>query len=77
MAIYGFVQGIGSMPHGFVPLVVGAIIGKYYLQKKYGQKRVPEVMPVVAAGYGTGAGLIALIGVAANLIATAISSAPF
>ena len=77
MAIYGFVQGIGSMPHGFVPLVVGAIIGKYYLQKKYGQKRVLEVMPVVAAGYGTGAGLIALIGVAANLIATAISSAPF
>ena len=77
MAIYGFVQGIGSMPHAFVPLVAGALIGKYYLQKKYGQKRVLEVMPVLAAGYGTGAGLVALIGVAVNLIATAISAAPF
>ncbi|MCG3147199.1 MAG: hypothetical protein PCFJNLEI_00637 [Verrucomicrobiae bacterium] len=77
MAVYGFVQGIGSMPHAFVPLVVGALIGKYYFQKKYGQKRVLEVMPVVAAGYGTGAGLVALIGVAANLITTAISASPF
>ena len=58
MAIYGFVQGIGSMPHGFVPIVIGAL-------------------PVLAAGYGTGVGLIALIGVAVNLIVNAVSAAPF
>ena len=77
MAIYGFVQGVGSMPHGFVPLVIGAIIGRFYLQRKFGQKRVLEVMPVIAAGYGTGAGLVALIGVAINLIVNAVSSSPF
>jgi hypothetical protein len=77
MTIYGFVQGVGSMMHGFLPLVIGAFIGKFYLQRKFGQKRVIEVMPVVAAGYGTGAGLVALIGVAMNLIVTAISSSPF
>ncbi len=77
MAIYGFVQGIGGMPHGFVPIVIGALVGKFYLQPRYGQKRVLEVMTVIVAGYGTGAGLVALVGVALNLIVTAVSSAPF
>lgn len=77
MTIYGFVQGIGQMPHGFLPLVIGALVGRFYLQRKYGQKRILQVMPVVVAGYGTGAGLVALIGVAINLIVSAVSSAPF
>lgn len=77
MAVYGFIQGIGGMPHAFVPLVVGALIARVYLQKRHGQKRVLEVLPVIAAGYGTGAGLIALIGVAVNLIVTAVSASAF
>ncbi len=77
MAIYGFVQGVGVMPHGFVPIVIGALIGKFHFHKKLGQKRFLEIMPVLVAGYGTGAGLIALIGVAANLIVSAVSAAPF
>lgn len=77
MAIYGFVQGVGAMPHGFIPLVVGALIGRFYMEKKIGRKRLLEIMPVMSAGYGTGVGLIALIGVAANLIVSAVSSAKF
>jgi len=77
MAIYGFVQGVGGMPHAFVPIVIGALIGKFYFHRKLGQKRFLEIMPVLVAGYGTGVGLIALIGVAINLIVSAVSSAPF
>jgi hypothetical protein len=77
MAIYGFVQGVGGMPHAFVPIVIGALIGKFYFHRKLGQKRFLEVMPVLVAGYGTGVGLIALIGVAVNLVVSAVSSAPF
>ncbi len=77
MAIYGFVQGVGAMPHGFVPIVIGALIGKFWFHKRFGQKRVLEVVPVLAAGYGTGVGLIALIGVALNLIVSAVSALPF
>lgn len=77
MAIYGFVQGVGGMPHGFVPIVIGALIGKFYFHKRLGQKRFLEIMPVLAAGYGTGVGLIALIGVAINLIVSAVSASPF
>ena len=77
MAVYGFVQGVGAMPHGFVLIVVGAMIGKFYYHKKFGQKRFLEIMPVLAAGYATGVGLIALIGVAVNLIVSAVSSSRF
>ena len=77
MTIYGFVQGVGQMPHGFLPLVIGAFVGRFCLQRKFGQKKILQVMPVIVAGYGTGAGLIALIGVAFNLIVNAVSAAPF
>jgi hypothetical protein len=77
MAIYGFVQGVGQMPHAFIPLLIGALIGKFYFHKRFGQKRFLEIAPVLAAGYGTGVGLIALMGVALNLIAKAVSPAPF
>ena len=77
MAVYGFVQGVGAMPHAFVFTVVGAFIGKFYYHKKFGQKRFLEIMPVLAAGYATGVGLIALIGVAVNLIVSAVSSSRF
>ena len=77
MAIYGFVGGIGSMPHGYIFIIIGALIGKFYFHKKFGQKRFLEIAPVLAAGYGTGIGLIALIGVAINLIVSAVSSSRF
>ncbi len=77
MCVYGFVQSIGGMPHSFVLIVVGAVIGKFYFQRRVGAQRFLQMMPVLLAGYGTGVGLIALIGVAANLIVTAVSGAPF
>jgi hypothetical protein len=77
MAIYGFVQGVGTMPHAFVPIVIGALIGKFYFHKKFGQKRWLEIAPVLVAGYGTGVGLVSLLGVAINLILSAVSPSPF
>ncbi|MCG3148804.1 MAG: hypothetical protein PCFJNLEI_02251 [Verrucomicrobiae bacterium] len=77
MAIYGFVGGVGNMPHGFVCILIGALIGKFYFHKKFGQKRFLQITPVLAAGYGTGVGLIALIGVAINLIVSAVSASRF
>lgn len=77
MAIYGFVQGVGQMPHGFVPVVVGALVGRLYLRRRLGETRFLRIMPVMAAGYGTGVGLVALLGVAVNLIVNAVSALPF
>jgi len=77
MAVYGFLMGIGQMPHGQVFLIFGALLGRFYFQKRYGQTQFLQMVPVVVAGYTTGVGLIALIGVAFNLIIKAISPAPF
>jgi len=78
MAVYGFLQGIGAgMPHSFIPIIIGALIGKFYLHKRYGHKRFLQMAPVLTAGYGVGVGLIALMGVAIVLIKNAISAAPF
>ncbi|MBI2441021.1 MAG: peptide transporter [Lentisphaerae bacterium] len=77
MAIYGFLQSIGGMPHGFILLVVGNLIGKFYFRKRFGTTRFLQIAPVLLAGYGTGVGLIALIGVAINLIVSAVSGMPF
>ncbi|MDP6631491.1 MAG: peptide transporter [Kiritimatiellia bacterium] len=77
MAIYGFVQGVGQMPHATVPLVIGALLGRFYFGKKFERKRFLQIVPVLSAGYGTGIGLVALIGVGINLIVKAVSSLPF
>ncbi|MHB9134095.1 MAG: peptide transporter [Armatimonadota bacterium] len=77
MAIYGFIGVVGGMPHMFIPQVIGALLSKFYFQRKFGQQRFLQIAPILVAGYSTGVGLIALIGVAVNLIVKAISSAPF
>jgi len=77
MAVYGFIMGIGYMPHGYVLLIIGALLGRFYFWKRYGQTQFLQMAPVIVAGYSTGVGLIALIGVAFTLIIKAISPAPF
>jgi hypothetical protein len=77
MAIFGFVQSVGAMPHSFILIIAGALIGKFYFKKRFGEKKFLQMVPVLLAGYGTGVGLVALIGVAANLIVSAVSGAPF
>jgi hypothetical protein len=77
MAIYGFVGAVGNMPHSHILILVGALIGKFYFHKRFGQQRFLQIAPVLGAGYGTGVGLIALIGVAINLIVSAVSASRF
>jgi hypothetical protein len=77
MAVYGFLQAVGGIPHLFIPQIIGGLVGKFYLQRKYGQRRFLQSVPVLAAGYGTGVGLVALFAVAVNLVGKAISMAPF
>jgi hypothetical protein len=77
MLIYGFIRGVGGIPHTMVLEIVGALIGRYYLQKRYGTSEFLRMIPVVMAGYFTGVGLISMATIAMNLIKQAVSSAPF
>jgi hypothetical protein len=77
MLIYGFVRGIGELPHYMVLEVVGALFGRLYFQKKFGEKEFLRMAPTVLAGYFTGVGLISMATIAMRLIQQAVSGAPF
>ena len=77
MLIYGFIRGLGQIPHIMVLEIVGALIGRYYFRKKFGTKGFLRMIPVIMAGYFTGVGLISMTTIAMNLIKQAVSGTPF
>ena len=77
LLIYGVVRGLGqTMPHSVVPQFVGALIGKFYFQRKLGLLW-RQYIPVVAAGFGCGMGLITVLAVGTNFLAKAVIKQPF
>ena len=75
--IYGLIRGFGALPHTMVLEIVGALIGRYYYQKKFGPRNFLKMAPTILAGYFTGVGLISMATIAVRLIQSAVSTAPF
>ena len=77
MLTYGVVRGLGqSMPHSIIPQFIGALIGRYYFQKRLGLKW-RQYIPVVAAGFACGMGLITTVGVGITFLSKAVIKMPF
>ncbi|MBT3296791.1 MAG: peptide transporter [Verrucomicrobia bacterium] len=77
MLTYGVVRGLGqSMPHAIVPQFIGALIGRFYFQKQLGLKW-RQYIPVVAAGFACGMGLITTVGVGITFLNKAVISLPY
>jgi hypothetical protein len=77
MLIYGFIRGLGQIPHVMVLEIVGALIGRFYLRRRFGTQNFLRMIPVIMAGYFTGVGLISMATIAMNLIQQAVSGTPF
>ena len=77
LLIYGMIRGFGAFPHVMLLEVIGALLGRYYFQRKYGQTNFLKQAPALMAGYFTGVGLISMFTIAMQLIKNAISAAPF
>ena len=77
MLIYGFIRGLGQIPHIMVLEIVGAMIGRFYFRRKFGTQGFLRMVPVIMAGYFTGVGLISMATIAMNLIQQAVSGTPF
>lgn len=74
---YGVVRGLNqSLPHMIIPEFIGALIGKFYFQKKLGLKW-RQYIPVVVAGYTAGIGLITLFSVGLKFLSRAAINLPF
>jgi len=77
MLTYGVVRGLGqTMPHAVVPQFIGALIGRYYFQKRMGLKW-RQYIPVVSAGFACGMGLITTVGVGITFLSKAALPLPF
>jgi len=77
MLVYGVIRGFGGIPHTMLLELVGALVGRFYFQRKYGADNFLRMVPTVLAGYFTGVGLIGMATIAVKLIKNAVSSAPF
>jgi len=74
MLIYGVVRGLGqTMPHGYVFEFIGAMVGRYYFQKKFGRRRWLQLAPVILAGFSCGMGLVGMGSVAIAMISKSVS----
>ncbi len=75
--IYGLIRGLGqAMPHAIIPQFIGALIGRYYFQRKLGL-RWRQYIPVVTAGFMCGMGLLATLCIGITFLSKAIIQLPF
>jgi len=74
---YGLVGGLSYWVHRAIPTMAGALLSRYYLAPRIGEKRWKAYTPVLLAGYSCGMGLIGMLSVAVALIAKAVSQIVF
>jgi hypothetical protein len=74
---YGLVGGVGQPLHMGLPLLVGALAGRYYFARKFGQELWKRYIPVIAAGFACGMGLSGMTAVAFSLISHCTRDLPF
>ncbi len=74
---YGLVGGVGQPMHLGLPLLVGALAGRYYFARKFGKDLWKRYIPVVAAGFSCGMGLSGMTAVAFSLMSHCTRDLPF
>lgn len=77
MLLYGVVRGLGqTLPHSVIPQFIGALIGKFYFQKRYGREW-RKMIPVVGAGFFVGGGLISILAIGFVFLSKAVSTVTY
>ena len=77
LTIYGFIRGLGTIPQFIVLEFTGALIGRYYLRKRFGEENWKRWPPVLLAGLSCGMGLIGMLTIAIALLKSSITEMPF
>lgn len=75
--MYGVVKGLNqTLPFTVFGQLIGALIGRYYFQKRLGL-RWRQYIPVLFAGFSCGMGLIGTLGVGFTFLAKAVFKLPY
>ena len=77
LAFYGIANGATRLPHDTIPMLVGALFGRYYFARRIGEERWTNYAPVLLAGFACGTGLIGMAAIALALISKAVQPLPF
>jgi hypothetical protein len=73
--VYGAVQGLNqTQPGGIWLMLVGALFGKFYMERRLGHQSYKRYSAVILAGFSAGMGLIGMGAVAIALIAKSTST---
>ncbi|MCG2660830.1 MAG: peptide transporter [Kiritimatiellae bacterium] len=68
LVLFGMVRGLcQGMPAGIPLEVIGALIGRFYFRRKFGDIWMKYVL-VIGAGYACGMGLVAMVGMALAIL---------
>ena len=74
---FGMVRGLGqTMPHTVLPNFIGACVGKFYFERRFGREW-RKMIPVVSSGFGVGTGLIAILAVGIVFLSKAVSTVSY
>ena len=65
------------MPHFIFTQFGGALIGRYYMRKRFGEENWKKWPPVLYAGFACGMGLVSMLSIAFALISQSITLLPF
>ncbi len=77
MLCYGLVRGLGTgIASGMFPQMLGALLGRYYFEKRFGLKW-REYAPVLLAGFSCGMGLVSMFSLGCLLISKAVFQLPY
>ena len=77
LVFYGVLTGIGQNAFMAFPEFLGAMLGRYYFRKRFGDLKWSAYAPILMAGYGCGVGLIGITTVALKLISSAVKQTIF
>ena len=77
MMFFGLIRGLNqTLPHVVIPQFIGAMLGRFYFERKLGLKW-RQYIPVVAAGFTCGMGLITVFCVGVTFLAKAVNQLPY
>lgn len=77
MLFFGMVRGLGqTMPHSVIPNFIGALIGKFYFERKFGREW-RKMIPVVSSGFFVGTGLVSILSVGFVFLSKAVSTVTY
>ncbi|MDA0333556.1 MAG: hypothetical protein O2782_00130 [bacterium] len=73
LLVFGYIRSLTALPHWMVTEVIGAMLARYYFNKKYGTKQWRTYAPVLAVGFACGMALMGMASISIALIQKSVS----